>query len=192
MRVDLLLIFGVASAPNYGVCIMSVKCTSNLGFTLIEAMIAISVMVILIFTGVPSFIQFIRDSSAVTQSNSMVSAINLARTEAVRRGSVVRLTASSDSNGVLSWNNGWIVWVDSNEDYIASEDEVVKYFPAVTAGANFSSQSNEVVFNSQGELDGVNLYTITFTPEGCRDNEQRVITISNTGRPSTNRADCPL
>lgn len=171
---------------------MSGKCTRIMGFTLIELMIAISVMVILIFSGVPSFIQFLRDSSTAAHTNSMVSAINLARTEAVRRGAEVRLTAQSDVNGVLSWNNGWVVWVDSDEDYIASESEVIRYFSDVTSGANFSSASNEIIFNSQGELDGVNSYVITFTPDGCHNNERRVITISNTGRPATSKVDCSL
>lgn len=66
------------------------------GFTLVEVMIAISVMAILIFGGVPSFIQLIRDTSVSTQSNSLVAAIGLARSEAVRRGVDVHLTAVTD------------------------------------------------------------------------------------------------
>ncbi len=124
------------------------------GFTLVEVMIAISVMAILIFGGVPSFIQLIRDTSVSTQSNSLVAAIGLARSEAVRRGVDVHLTAVTDDKNETAWSNGWVIWVDSDNDNARESSEVLRNYKSPDGELVLDKNVTDIVFNSQGEIRG--------------------------------------
>lgn len=162
------------------------------GFTLVEVMIAISVMAILIFGGVPSFIQLIRDTSVSTQSNSLVAAIGLARSEAVRRGVEIHLTAVTDGKNETSWNNGWVVWVDNNHDGSRENSEILRDFKAPDGNLSLDKNITDIIFNSQGEISGGYTYTFQFKPSGCHEQEQREIKVKSTGRSSITKVDCAL
>ena len=59
------------------------------GFTLIELMVGVAIMGILLMVGVPSFQSAVASSRLTTSTNDVVSALALARTEAIRRGARV-------------------------------------------------------------------------------------------------------
>ena len=162
------------------------------GFTLVEVMIAISVMAILIFGGVPSFIQLIRDTSVSTQSNSLVAAIGLARSEAVRRGVDVHLTAVTDDKNETAWSNGWVIWVDSDNDNARESSEVLRNYKSPDGELVLDKNVTDIVFNSQGEIRGGGVYTFQLKPPGCQAQEKREIKIKSTGRPSITKVDCEL
>ena len=162
------------------------------GFTLVEVMIAISVMAILIFGGVPSFIQLIRDTSVSTQSNSLVAAIGLARSEAVRRGVDVHLTAVTDDKNETAWSNGWVIWVDSDNDNARESSEVLRNYKSPDGELVLDKNVTDIVFNSQGEIRGGDIYTFQLKPLGCQAQEKREIKIKSTGRPSITKVDCEL
>lgn len=80
------------------------------GVTLIELMVAISVLVILSTIGVPSLIEMVHGARVAVLANDLTLALNLARAEAVRRGEDVALCASTDGqNCGGDWDQGWIV-----------------------------------------------------------------------------------
>ncbi|MBT4494553.1 MAG: prepilin-type N-terminal cleavage/methylation domain-containing protein [Gammaproteobacteria bacterium] len=82
------------------------------GFTLIELMIAIVVIGIAMTLAVPSFNGMVQRNRMATQVNDFLLAINLARSEAMRRGSPV--TIQSMDNGAENDNefgNGYCVQV---------------------------------------------------------------------------------
>ena len=54
------------------------------GLTLIELMVTMAVMVILAAVAVPNFQEHLRDNRGITQINELVSAMNLARSEATK------------------------------------------------------------------------------------------------------------
>lgn len=162
------------------------------GFTLVEVMIAISVMAILIFGGVPSFIQLIRDTSVSTQSNSLVAAIGLARSEAVRRGVDVHLTAVTDDKNETAWSNGWVIWVDSDNDNARESSEVLRNYKSPDGELVLDKNVTDIVFNSQGEIRGGDIYIFQLKPPGCQAQEKREIKIKSTGRPSITKVDCEL
>ena len=56
------------------------------GFNLLELMAALAVLGILFSLGVPSFSQMIRDNRVVANTNELVVALSVARSEAVKRG----------------------------------------------------------------------------------------------------------
>lgn len=83
------------------------------GFTLVELMVTVAVAAVLLAVAVPSFTQMIVSGRLTTQSNDMLAAINLARSEAIKRNASVTLcraaanaTTCATTAGV--WQN-WIV-----------------------------------------------------------------------------------
>lgn len=87
------------------------------GFSLIELMVTLSIAVILLAIGVPSMVDLIRDARLASQSDLLVSSLNLARTEAVRTRSNFKLCPSTTPNsdtattcpaGATAWSNGWM------------------------------------------------------------------------------------
>lgn len=82
------------------------------GFSLIELMIAVGLVAVFASLAIPSFQTLVANNRQTAQLNDMISSLNYARTEAVRRGSPVTVCSSSDfatCNGGVNWHNGWIV-----------------------------------------------------------------------------------
>jgi Tfp pilus assembly protein FimT len=78
-----------------------------------ELMMAIAILVILTTLAVPSFNQFIQNNRLAGQANEMVSALQYARSEALKRGSWVELCASANQTTCGGdMNDGWIVHAD--------------------------------------------------------------------------------
>ena len=79
----------------------------NQGMTLIELMIVISISAILVALAAPNFSPTIRNIRLTTATNDLLASLNLARSEAVKRGRDVVLGKSG-----ANWENGWEIFVD--------------------------------------------------------------------------------
>ena len=79
------------------------------GFTIAEVLITLTIAGILAAIAIPSFSWLIRDTRFTTEANSLVGALNLARSEAAKRGSVARIDSGT---GTTAWGSGWTLWVD--------------------------------------------------------------------------------
>jgi type IV fimbrial biogenesis protein FimT len=90
------------------------------GFTLIELMVSVSLAVILLAVAVPSVTTFMRNSQLTSFTNALLSGINAARSEAMKRGRYAMVVPADGS----SWDSGWIVFVDvdRNSSYSATSD----------------------------------------------------------------------
>jgi type IV fimbrial biogenesis protein FimT len=75
------------------------------GFTLIEMMVTLAVLVILLAIVAPSFRQVIANQRIKTAAFDLFSALNFARSEAVKRNASVTLRAGATANG--AWTTGW-------------------------------------------------------------------------------------
>lgn len=77
------------------------------GFTLVELMITIAVAAILLAIAIPGFRDLILRNELTTATNDWVAAVNLARSEAVRRGvPVVVCGQRGNHSGASSLSNG--------------------------------------------------------------------------------------
>jgi type IV fimbrial biogenesis protein FimT len=95
------------------------------GFTLIELLVTMTIAAILLAIAVPSFNSSIASARASDGANSLLGALELARSEAVRRGvtvSVCRVTAvpatacnntAAGSFLVGDWAAGWMIFADT-------------------------------------------------------------------------------
>jgi type IV fimbrial biogenesis protein FimT len=100
------------------------------GFTMIELLVTIVILAILLSIAVPSFITFVQNSRLVGQTNDLVTSLNYARSEAIKRG--VRVSVCSRLNNttcsgaaVFNWDTGWLVFVNPNGDAVADAGEMV-------------------------------------------------------------------
>ena len=82
------------------------------GFTLIELMVTLALVVILMAMAAPSFTSFQRNSELTSFANNMIASINAARGEAMKRGRRAMIVPTDG----LNWNSGWVVFVDINFD----------------------------------------------------------------------------
>jgi type IV fimbrial biogenesis protein FimT len=91
------------------------------GFTLIELMITVVVLVILTTIAAPSFSEWLARVRITGQANSLVGDLSLARSESATRGAAMSVcvrkddtTCDTDAKG--HWESGWLVFVDVDGD----------------------------------------------------------------------------
>ncbi len=170
-------------------------------FTLIELMVTLAVAVIVLTVGVPGLQSFFVNSRLTTQTNQLVSALNLARCEAIKRGVWVTVcksanpTASSPSCAASGgWEQGWVVFVDSsNIGTIDAGEPVLRVFnkldvTTLSGGGNFSKWISYLPSGiSQGDTK---LPNGTFTLCQAKAKKGKNILINATGRLRTEDTSC--
>lgn len=114
---------------------MSVKCSREEGFTVAELMIGLAVAGITLTMGVPGFTDFVANQTQTTATNEIVTAMTLARSEAIKRNAYVTVCRSRDgvqcSGGSDEWHNGWIVFANTSQDNAATldaDETLLRYF----------------------------------------------------------------
>jgi len=95
------------------------------GFTLIELMITLAIVAILLTVGVPSLKTFMQKNRLIASTNELLSALHVARSEAIKLNKRVTVCESSNGTsctnpGTGDWRDGWIVLADANGDGIGT------------------------------------------------------------------------
>jgi prepilin-type N-terminal cleavage/methylation domain-containing protein len=175
------------------------------GVTLIELLIAIVVLTVILALGVPSFMEFIKNNRLTTQANNLVVATQLARNEAIKRGTGTAIcAANADLDGcstATNWATGWIVFIDRDQDADLSEVEVC------TTAAEFDTKDcilrtddplsrntltadkNHLHFRPNG-LTSNGPITFTLKADDCQHQQQRSIIITLQGHPISTKQNC--
>lgn len=107
------------------------------GFTLVELMVTLVVAAILLTVAAPSFIDMIRANRLATQTNLFTTALNLARSEAIKRNKRVVVCKASGSacDTSVNWENGFVVFEDLNSDGdIDAGEETIRVFEGLANG----------------------------------------------------------
>ena len=174
----------------------------NAGFTLIELLITLLVATIVMVWGVPSFQDVMRNNRLTSQTNELLGSLNLARSEAIKRGATVSVCKSKNgtqcnnsatcstggASGSVSWSDGWIVFVnnasgsgtdvkcvDTNEQIIQVHGALPENF-TLNPNSNFT---NYISYKTDGSSN--TLGTFAF----CYDNKTNVaktVAVSQSGR----------
>ena len=131
------------------------------GLSLIELLVTMSIAVILLAIGVPSFTDMMSVNTAVSYANDLLADINYARSEAITRGSkvvVCKGTATSASSGCTTgnWEDGWKVFEDCdnnqqvsvascpdrNGDGVADDETVLRVHAPLSSGWTLRGNHN--------------------------------------------------
>ena len=125
------------------------------GFTLIELLVTIAVGAILLMVAVPNYITFVLNGRMAAQSNDFLSALQLARSEAVKRGFTVSVCKSANSATCTTagtWAQGYIVFTDSSTAGTAGTldgtDVLIRAFPALSGNSTLVGSNNVTNFVS--------------------------------------------
>jgi len=158
------------------------------GFTALELLIVTGIAGILVLLAAPSLRSFALDSRRTVDINGFVVAVQLARSEAAKRGRPVVLCKSVDGQNCgdneVGYETGWMVFV--NEDDVRppqrNADETVLYRYLPQSRGSISANRRLFEFRPFGwrSTNG----TVTFCDERGAAAARAVI-ISYTGRPRT-------
>jgi type IV fimbrial biogenesis protein FimT len=178
---------------------MRSKTVSSLGFTLVELMITVAIVGIVASLAVPSFQDMLNQNRASSLANELASSLNLARSEAIKRGTQVsvcksaNITASSPTcSTTANWQNGWLIFVDkSTSGTFDGTDTPLKVGQpsnnnaVITAAPTFT---NYISYLPSGMSKGSGL------PNGsldiCVNHIARSIIINTTGRNRFSKGTC--
>ena len=164
------------------------------GFTLIELMVTLAIAAVLMTIAVPSFSAFKRNAELTSAANTLLSAMNTARSEAMKRNLNAMVAPISGDD----WAVGWHVFVDSDRsggyspgDVMITSNQALPSYFTVTGTGNAKLSPPYVLFNGSGYASSTsgtlgNL-TLTITRNdmaaGADKNAQtRRVVLSNTGR----------
>jgi type IV fimbrial biogenesis protein FimT len=136
-------------------CVVKRRSRGFSGFTLIELLVTLAIAAIAVAIAIPNFTAFVQNNRLVMQANDLVSALNYARSEAIKRG--VRVSVCSrqdDANclGAATWNAGWLVFVDPDGDGVVDLGENVLSVRQALEGGNtlLSASIEEVTYQNTG------------------------------------------
>jgi prepilin-type N-terminal cleavage/methylation domain-containing protein len=161
------------------------------GFTLIELMVTLVVLVIALSIGVPSFVTWIENNRLDTATRTLASALQVARNEAVSRQSVITV----DSGG--NWGNGLTIYTDTTPTGNTAQtagDVLIKDLDFSMDGITTTTNDNRYIsFTNTGLLSTADVSPLILTlchTSGEPDGTQ--ITINTVGRTSiSDKNDCP-
>ncbi len=161
--------------------------TNGNGLSLLELLMTLSVLAILLVVGSGPFAAIIANARLVDESNRLVRAVHLAKTEAAKNfGEVVicpsRSLIQCQAQDAHAWQTGWLVFLNQDEDAPARVDDNERVLAAHRVHPQVILQSNRsaYVFHHYA------VRSTNGTVKVCdktRRQPARAVVISYTGRP---------
>ena len=102
------------------------------------------VAAIVLALAVPSFTDIIKNNRLITQANELVTALNIARSEAIKRSVNIDVASTNNSS---DWSGGWTVEINGGA--------TLRSFDALTGNAILTSTGglSNFQYNSAGFID---------------------------------------
>lgn len=147
------------------------------GFTLVELMITIMVLVILAMVAVPSFHVFVANQRVRNASFDLMAALTLARSQAITENGSVNLSQSGSG-----WNGGWTV-TDGTNVFGAHEE-------LANLSITDSSGLNTITYGRDGRLTTVPTRFSVKPATDLSGVSPRCITIGLSGLPTSAEGAC--
>ncbi len=163
------------------------------GFSLAELLMTVGISAMILSFGMPSLTSLVRNNRVVAYTNDFISTVHMARTEALNNVIQVTVCKSLDQascDNAASWHDGWIVFVDNDEDEIrdlAGTPETLIGAHKALEGSNTlqsAAFANWIAFRPNGLAIGSAGNAGTFSLcNAAGANYGRDISISRTGSP---------
>ena len=151
------------------------------GFTLVELMVSLAVLAIGLSLATPPFQKLIASQRVKNASFDLYSALNYARSEAVKRNGNISVKAGALSNG--SWASGWRI--DDGTTILRSW--------GATSSLSVSEASSlaTVTYGVDGRLTTVAPRLQVAPAVSLSGVSGRCVRVDLSGRPSTSNGSCP-
>lgn len=164
------------------------------GFTLVELAIALGVLAILVTIAIPAYTAMLTVHRLAAQANDLLTALHLARSEAIKRNTrvvVCKSAGGADCAGAGGWEQGWIVFADANNNAsLDAGEDLLRREMALLAGYTLSGNGPVAAYVSYTPTGLTKLVsgafqagTLTLCPPTLNVDEARQIVIGISGRP---------
>jgi type IV fimbrial biogenesis protein FimT len=156
------------------------------GFTIVELMITLAVAMVLLVLALPSFRETAIRNNVKEINNTLIYSLNLARTEAVRRGYPVRVISLGGS-GSASWTSGWQIQADSAFDNFATTPTLIQQQAPVPTTYSVCGKTTgggadgTVVFTQTGILSGATTFDINVNRPDAKPTLSQRVTVQGSG-----------
>lgn len=186
-----------------------IKKQQQSGFTLIELLMTIVVLAVMVAIAAPSFTTLIANQRSEGVAEDLTAALQLAKVEAVKRGTRVTLCAANTAGTACGtdWTDGWLVFVDSAASDEAATPtlnaatDIIRYFDAPNDTSQISATNNGAVtfvrYTSTGQLARIggrtNVTPVVFDvyADHCKGDRRRNISVGVAGMLDVERTACP-
>jgi type IV fimbrial biogenesis protein FimT len=131
------------------------KIKKHSGFTLIEGMVTLSVIAVLLSTGVPSFSAMIKNNRLTSENHALRAVLATARFEAKAQRATVTVCRSTNAVdcSVGDWADGYIAFIDLDEDgHVDSGEQLLERHTRDNQGVavSYSQVADILQFDSSG------------------------------------------
>ena len=162
------------------------------GFSLPELLISMAVVSTLTVGATTSFSWLLQENRMVADINRFVSALHLARSEAVKRARKIVFCPSANGEHCgdsSEWNSGWLLFQSNDREHDADERLIMRGLP-MQPGIKLAASNHRkrIVYQHDASSAGSNS-SFTFCDTRGKA-KPRAICLSNTGRPRLSRARC--